>query len=150
MFKLLEGWAEYALNRGWFKAYHNKDTDVQEEVAEILEGAGAPPTVISEPVRSIVQCYLDNPGRWKITTEWGKASDEYVLLDKETGEEFVGRYWYPIDKFTCTSHTWISKEEAVWAYNTINEFALERAEKLRSLRNQRQRKRLMRMYVKED
>ena len=148
MFKLLEDWVEYAVQRDWFKSW--KSETAITEVSDADEEAVAEPVYISEPVRSIVQCYLDNPGRWKITTERGKASDKYVLLDKETGEEFVGRYWYPIDKFTFTSHKWISKEEAVWAYNTINEFALERAEKLRSLRNQRQRKRLMRMYVKED
>jgi len=150
MFKLLEDWVQHAISRGWFKAWHNKNTVVQGEVTEMLEEAGVEPIMISEPDRSIVQCYLDNPGRWKITRD-GRYTyyDSYSLLDKETGEEFRGCYWaYPLDKFICPSHTWISNEEVKWAWDTIKEFSLERAAKLRSLRNQRQRKRLMKMYVK--
>lgn len=108
---------------------------------------------VSQPVLAFVSTYLENPSRFEIQDYWQGCI--YCIVDKHTNERFSVRVVYDffrsgkLLRVICYSHEWITDEEATWAFHTISRKAKKRHERMKELKTKRERRRLIKVYVKE-
>ena len=136
--------------RKWLRElFYGKDEPVFEyELDPVVKEEYIP----SDPTRAIVEAYLANPSRFKISVDraaaWGVSIDIYDKLNKERFIAFMakhGRFFSKPD--------WASDEDCRWAYDKVSEVATARRMRLGELvaiRKQRfvehERTRLTKLY----
>lgn len=110
---------------------------------------------VEEPVYSFVQIFLENPRRFKTTTE-GKNQ---CITDKMTGETFNAEVeWHKPSHAYDTGCWWASYpninfvgfRSLDWAREKISTYYSHRRCELNRINNIRKRRRLMNIYVKKE
>lgn len=116
---------------------------VQELEKKIASAKAQPVTrTVSEPVISIVNSVLKNPGRWRLLTEYKLPNlESHTLVDKKLGHRFsVNLAYGRISRSTSTS--WMTQDELVFAADSLAPHFSRRFDRLEKFKQIRQSRRL--------
>lgn len=125
-----------------------KDRKTKKEKVSLIEQSKKN---ISEPVLSFVETVKENPKRFKLTSAAVGRYVDFKLVDRYTKES-----WYGVRRFSTEDDPrrnvgypkWMNEDEIDYVYEELKVIFNHRSSTLKQLRNQRERKRLMKIYCK--
>lgn len=134
-------------------AYHNKDdqTGIDNEHPPVktktpIPEVKLPNDTISEPVISFVECVRKNPKRFKVTLEETDNTDSRWNIQDKLTKETHSILYVAFSKVGFFGPSFTTNHEARYLFTEISKIYRGREKRYKELKNQRERRRLTKIY----